>query len=315
MKRRKALLIINGTAGTGGGGTGAYDIICGLVKGGCEVTVYPLLFKEGLSSETIFEEIKEKGEEFDLIVCAGGDGTLNHVITCMVRDGITTPLGYIPAGSTNDFARSLGIPADLEENCAAITGGVPFAYDIGSFNDRYFNYVAAFGAFTSVSYQTDQTLKNALGHAGYILNAALSLPENLSYSRRVKVTLDGTVLTDNFVFGSVSNATSVGGFSAPDRTDVSMDDGLFEIMLIRAPKTAEDLGGILQAFALGDTDNPYVHFFHAEHVVFESRRKIPWTLDGEFGGAVTRAEIGVLKKRIRIMVKGDSPQGLIKTKD
>lgn len=304
MGRKKTLLIINGTAGTGSGGTSAFDIICGLVKGGCEVTVYPLMFKEGLSSEAVFQEMRETGRQYDLIVCAGGDGTLNHVISSMARDGITTPLGYIPAGSTNDFARSLGIPMDLQENCAAITGGVPFAYDIGSFNDRYFNYVAAFGAFTSVSYSTDQNLKNALGHAGYILNAALNLPANLSYSRRVKVTLDGTVLTDSFVFGSVSNATSVGGFSAPDRKDVSMDDGRFEVMLIRAPKSAEDLRGILQSFALGDLNNPYVRLTRAEHVLFESRRKIPWTLDGEFGGEVTRAEIRVLKQRIRIMVKG-----------
>lgn len=182
---KKVLLLINSSSGQEKGKTLLYNIVEEFAKKNCELTVFPILPKsKKLNTENIVHKYRDR---FDLIVCVGGDGTLHYLVNSLMVEKIQTPIGYIPTGSTNDFAASLGIPKDLKENIGGIVKGEPFQYDIGKLNDLYFNYIAAFGAFTKVSYGTNQELKNNLGHMAYILESIRTMPENLSKSYSLKI--------------------------------------------------------------------------------------------------------------------------------
>jgi len=171
---KKVLLLMNAQSGQGKGKELCYRVVEGLSLLGCIVTVFPILPKhKNLRTE---ELIKKLGKDFDLIVCAGGDGTLHYLMNAILKEKLDIPMGYIPCGSTNDFAHSLGIPKDLEENLRAMVEGERFSYDVGNLQGRFFNYIAAFGAFTKVSYGTDQELKNNLGHLAYLLESLRTLP-------------------------------------------------------------------------------------------------------------------------------------------
>ena len=196
------------------------------------------------------QAVEKMAPGMDLVVCCGGDGTFNETVTGLMRSGLEIPIGYIPAGSTNDFAASLGLPTDPVEAARQIVGGVPVAYDAGRFADRYFSYVASFGAFTKVSYSTPQNVKNLLGHVAYLLEGM----QEISQIRKlhVKLTLDETdVLEDDYLFGAVCNSTSVGGIMTLDPNQVDLQDGKFEVLLIRAPKTLQEISECLLAVQKG----------------------------------------------------------------
>ena len=181
------------------------------------------------------KKVRKNAEKYDLVVCSGGDGTLDEVVTGMEQSEVNVPIGYIPAGSTNDFANSLGIPKNMEEAARVAVNGTPFPCDVGGFNGDTFVYVAAFGLFTEVSYQTSQQMKNILGHAAYILEGAKHLMDITSY--RMKVSHDGEIIEDEFIYGMVTNSLSVGGFKGISGPDVLLDDRPFEVTLIKNPKT------------------------------------------------------------------------------
>ena len=181
------------------------DILETFVRAGYEVTVYPTL-KTGDAGELV----KNRDQDYELIVCSGGDGTLDEVVTGMMQSGRRTPIGYIPAGSTNDFAGSLGLPKSMLRAAQVAIEGKDFPCDVGSFNDDIFVYIAAFGIFTDVSYETDQEMKNILGHMAYILEGMKRLPSVRSYP--MKVSYKGCTIVDDFIFGMVTNSRSVGGF-------------------------------------------------------------------------------------------------------
>ena len=185
------------------------------------------------------EIVKDKDRDMDLIVCCGGDGTFNEAMTGVMQAGADVPLGYIPAGSTNDFANSLKLPTDMLEAARNIVEGQPIPYDVGKFNDRYFSYVASFGAFTRTSYATPQNLKNALGHTAYILSGIQELSQIRNV--HVRMEMDERVVEDDFLFGAISNSTSLGGVLTLDPKRVDMGDGVFELLLIRAPKDLLEL--------------------------------------------------------------------------
>ncbi|MCR5501817.1 MAG: YegS/Rv2252/BmrU family lipid kinase [Lachnospiraceae bacterium] len=304
---KRALLLINGSAGKMNMEKHVYRIIETLAVNGYETTVYPIIPDKGIFSEDILERAaaSSSGPAYDLVVCGGGDGTLNHVINgLMAMPKEKRPvLGYIPAGSTNDFAKSIHIPEEIGEACEVLTGGMPFPYDIGCFNEKYFNYIAAFGAFSEISYSTDQNFKNVFGHAAYILNGLANLQENIGYKCHMRIETDGKIREDDYVFGAVYSATSVGGFPIRYVPDVRLDDGAFEMVLIKAPGNITDLNKIVQALTARDFDSPYLSFTKVKEVKIHAERPVGWTLDGEFGGELSDTVIRVENRAMTIMVK------------
>ena len=240
------------------------------------------------------------GQEKDLVVCSGGDGTLNEVISGMMELPRTPLLGYIPSGSTNDYASSLEIPKQTMDAARNVLEGQPFPIDVGKFcKDRYFVYIAAFGAFTEISYQTSQDKKNLLGHQAYMLEGVKGL--GALKSHRMKVEWDGNVLEEEFIFGMVTNTISVGGFKGLVTQSVALNDGEFEVLLIRNPRTPRDLSNIISYMFLKEEPNDYVFKFRAGHIRITSEEPVDWVLDGEFGGSRLEVEVENLKERIQIL--------------
>ena len=228
--------------------------------------------------------------DFDLVVCTGGDGTLNEVITGLARAGLSVPVGYIPCGSTNDFAVSRGLSPDILKAAEAIAHGSGKRYDVGRFGDHYFSYVAAFGAFSWLSYTTDQNLKNVLGHTAYILDGIKDLPK--VKAQHVRLIADGAVYEGDYLFGAVCNSTSIAGTLELPKDKVDTCDGLFEVLLIQEPKTILEFESILLAVAVNrDFQSPYVDFFRASHIQIENSPTLDWTVDGEFPGHYDQVEI------------------------
>lgn len=246
------------------------------------------------------------GQEKDLVVCSGGDGTLNEVISGMMELPRTPLLGYIPSGSTNDYASSLEIPKQTMDAARNVLEGQPFPIDVGKFcKDRYFVYIAAFGAFTEISYQTSQDKKNLLGHQAYMLEGVKGL--GALKSHRMKVEWDGNVLEEEFIFGMVTNTISVGGFKGLVTQSVALNDGEFEVLLIRNPRTPRDLSNIISYMFLKEEPNDYVFKFRAGHIRITAEEPVDWVLDGEFGGSRLEVEVENLKERIQILHSAERP--------
>ena len=245
--------------------------------------------------------VRENGAAFDRIVCYGGDGTLNETVTGLMDLPVPPPLGYIPGGSTNDFAHSLRIPSRAGEAAKIVVQDHPFACDIGSFNGDYFVYVAAFGAFTEVSYKTTQDMKNLMGHLAYVLNGVNSLFSIKPYA--MKIEADDRVLEGDFIYGMVTNSESVGGFRNITGKDVQLDDGVFEVMLIRNPSTPLEWEPVLSGLLSQKADNKYIYYFKTSRIKITAKEEIAWTLDGEDGGKHQDVEILNLRQAVQIMVR------------
>lgn len=276
------------------------DVLDIFVKAGYEVTVHPTQ-----AYRDAYYQIKEyEVGKYNLIACSGGDGTIDEVATGMMKrremGKDVVPVGYIPAGTTNDFAKSLHIPRKPLAAADNAVKGVPFPCDIGKFNDSVFVYIAAFGIFTDVSYETDQAVKNVLGHMAYILEGAKRIFNIPSY--KIKVEYDGEVIEDEFIFGMVTNSRSVGGFSNMVGKNIVFDDGLFEVTLIKTPKNPIALQEIIAALLIEQVDTKHMYTFKTKKITFDSVEEIPWTLDGEFGGEQDYVEIENVQKAMEIMV-------------
>lgn len=300
MSRKRALVLINKTAGTGRAGNDTYEIIKKLAENGYESLVYPILPGTELSSEIL---LSEYDGSVDMVLCSGGDGTLNHVMSAIIEMKNKPILAYVPAGSTNDFARGLGIPAQRSKAIDIAVLGKEYTYDVGKIENRYFNYVAAFGAFSKVSYATDQELKNVLGYAAYVISAIAELPQNIGYSIHMRVEAEGISEEGDYLFGAMSNSASVGGMNLFGDSDIHQDDGKMELMLIRSPKNLAEFNAILTALATKEEGNPYITFKQVRWANFYSEDEVEWTLDGEFGGAYKESRIEVINKAITIRVK------------
>ena len=275
------------------------DIIDIFVKAGYEVVVYPTQ-----SYRDAYKKILEfDASRYELIVCSGGDGTIDEVVTGMMHRSTRIPIGYIPTGTTNDFANSLHIPKGLLKAADNAVNGVVFPCDVGQFNDDIFVYVAAFGIFTDVSYETKQEVKNILGHLAYVLEGTKRLFNVPSY--RIRVTHDGEEIEDEFILGMVTNSRSVGGFRNMIGKNVVFDDGLFEVTLIRKPTNPIALQEIIAALLIEQVDTKHMYTFKTGEITFESLEEIPWTLDGEFGGEHDEVVIRNMKQQLEIMVPGE----------
>lgn len=293
---KKMLFIYNPNSGMGLLKPKLSDVLDIFVKGGYEVTVYPTQ-----KYHDTVRKMAEYEEQYDLVACSGGDGTLDEVVTGMMKREDKVPIGYIPAGTTNDFASSLHISKNMLEAADTVVNGVPFACDVGEFNEDYFVYIAAFGLFTDVSYETKQSMKNVLGHLAYILEGTKRIFNIPSY--RIKVTHDGETIEDEFIYGMVTNSRSVGGFKGITGKNVVFDDGKFEVTLFKTPRNPMELNEILGALALRKINPKRMYSFKTNEVHFETEEEIPWTLDGEFGGVHEEVVVKDCQKALEIMVK------------
>lgn len=297
MKKQKMLFVINPNAGKGEIKLHALACIDQFVRAGYEVEVYTTQKQRDAA-----DIVRERASEFDRIVCSGGDGTLNEVVSGMMEGGHRTAVGYIPAGTVNDFATSLGIPKTPLQAANLCVSGEPFMVDIGRFGDRYFNYIAAFGAFTEVSYRTSQDIKNLLGRVAYLLNGVKEVPQIKPIP--MEIHCDGRVVSGEFVYGMVSNTTTVGGFKGLTAQDVQMDDGLFEVLLVRLPKNVAEWQQALTELSQPDSEWSYITRFSANKIRFISQEDVSWTLDGEFGGKHTQVDIETIHPGLPILVSG-----------
>ncbi len=271
-----------------------FEITNEFSKAGYLVTVYPTK-----REKDCYEYIRDNAADYDVIVCSGGDGTLNEAVSGMLDSGLDKPMGYIPSGSTNDFASSLLIPKTVTHAVGNILEGTEYLCDVGSFNGRWFNYVAAFGLFTEVSYATPQQLKNTLGHQAYIIESVKSFASLKSYELKIEV--NGETLEDKFIYGMVSNSKSVGGMKGIAGKEIKLDDGLFEVILIRGPKNPVEFQTMFNGFIF-QNDNSMVKHLKCKEITFTSKEPIPWVLDGEFGGDQTNVDIRVEGKKVRYLL-------------
>ncbi len=321
------------------------DILELFADGGYEITVCPTR-KRGDAVELT----RYRTPVYDMVVCSGGDGTLDEVVTGMMQSSFRTPIGYIPAGSTNDFGGSLNLPKNMLQAAETVVVGENFPCDIGSFNRDVFVYIAAFGLFTDVSYETGQDMKNLLGHMAYLLEGMKRLSSIRSYHMKVSYTagkkmegsdsaekrecdgageydkleeckavgkyggtaeLDGAgkcgeedvhVIEDDFVFGMVTNSISVGGFKHITGNNVKLDDGVFEVTLIKLPRTPMELNNLMLSLVNRDIDTDVMHCFRASSLTIESMEEVAWTLDGEYGGSHREVVIENEHRAIEIRV-------------
>ena len=293
---KKMLFIYNPKAGKAQIRNKLADILDVFTKGGYEITVYPTQ-----RSEDAMEKTEKRSKEYDIVVCSGGDGTLDEVVTGMIRSGFRTPIGYIPAGSTDEFGGSLGLPKNMVRAAENIVYGNDFACDVGSFNEDVFVYIAAFGLFTDVSYETGQDMKNVLGHMAYLLEGMKRLSAIRSYSMRI--TYEDTTIVDDFIFGMVTNSVSVGGFKRITGKNVKLDDGVFEVTLIKRPKNPIELNNIMVSLLNRDIDTDAMYCFRTSKVEITSAAPLSWTLDGEYGGTHTKVVIENICRGIDIRVE------------
>ena len=281
----KVLLIINPVAGKMKGRTALFPLADGLCRAGYIPTVH-VTGARG-DARRITEQL---APHHDLVVCCGGDGTLNEVIDGLLACGKTIPLGYIPAGSTNDFAGTLRLKSQPAAALRDILVGHDDAMDVGFFNGtRHFSYIASFGMFTAASYNASQTTKNALGHFAYLLEGSKELFSVQSHQIVVQ-TADERYEGD-YLFGAVCNSTSVAGLVKLNAGIVDMSDGLFEVILVRRPMNAAELARILNSINTADFDPELFDFFKASEVTFTMKKPLPWSLDGEYAEGATEVTV------------------------
>ena len=293
---KKMLFVMNPFAGQRKANRYLSDILTIFNRAGYEVITHMTA-----GSGDAIHVVEEKAPEMDLIVCCGGDGTFNETISGILRSGADVPVGYIPAGSTNDFAASLKLPSNVLQAARSIVDGTPVRYDVGRFGDRYFSYVASFGAFTRASYATPQNVKNALGHTAYVLSGI----QELSQIRKehIRMELDGEVVEDDFLFGAICNSTSVGGILTLDPKQVDMGDGQFEVLLVRMPRNLAEVTECIQAVQNQKYNCSMITFRPTHSVRIFADPDMPWTLDGEREEGHEEVEVENLHHAIRLIRK------------
>lgn len=250
-------------------------------------------------SGDIEKVLAERGDEFDLIVCCGGDGTLNLVASTVFNEGLGARIGYIPGGTTNDFAASHNIDTVTTSAAVQIAEGIDRDMDLGILNDKPFIYVAAFGLFSDVSYQTGRELKQSLGHAAYVLEGIKSFAKAKAYELRVEH--DGEIIDGSFIYGMISNSRRIGGFELPLLKNILYDDGEMEVTLIRKPQNAQETQKLLNSFLYQTADDEMVYMFKTSELKIITVDEVPWSIDGEYGGTTTEANIKVMPAAIRMI--------------
>ena len=294
---QRVLLMVNPMAGRQKIRNELLYVVDTLTKAGYETIIYTTQGKDATR-----DLLAEKDSQFDRVICCGGDGTFNEILSATMHWNKRPILGYIPAGTTNDFAAGLKLPSDIREAAVNIVRGTPHTVDAGLFNTSYFSYVASFGAFTETSYSTPQNFKNALGHLAYILEGIKEIPAFTPYT--VCVEADGQIYKDSYIFGAVSNAKSVGGILKISDSLVDLNDGVFEVMMIKMPKTLMDLSAIVTSLT---SLNPLKYdpsmflFLQTKELKITFEQEMVWSLDGERVSGGKEARIACIKDAFKIL--------------
>lgn len=295
---KKAYIIVNPTAGKSKAERFFLSIIQNLQTGGYECT--SRLTEKSGDAKDFANEAALSGK-YDVVVAIGGDGTYNEVVSGIKDSGKDIPIGYIPAGSTNDFADTLGLSTYMPLAALSISNSVPKKVDIGDFNGRYFSYIASFGAFTGVSYSTPQSMKNVLGHFAYVLSGVAELGNMKPW--HVKMSTDSKNIEGDFIFGAICNTTSVAGILTLDEELVDLSDGVFEVLLIKYPSNPIELNSVLVSLRLGGfKENSLIEFFDAKRIEIECDSEMNWTLDGEFQKGSELIKIKNINEGITVLI-------------
>ncbi len=296
---KKMLFIMNPFAGQKKANKALSEILLIFSQAGYEVITHMTIGQGDAAAAA-----QKWGKIMDVVVCCGGDGTLNETVTGLLRAGAKTPIGYIPAGTTNDFASSLNLSGNMLQAARDIVEGEPVPYDVGKFGDRYFSYVASFGAFTKSSYVVPQNIKNALGHTAYVLGGISEISQ--IRKEHIRMEIDGQVVEDDFLFGAICNSTSIGGILTLDPKQVDMGDGLFEILLVRAARNLEEIGECIRAVQSQKYNCEMITFRSARSVKIFADPEMPWTLDGEREDGHKEVMAENLHHAIRLIQKRDA---------
>lgn len=294
--RKKLLFVYNPHSGTQLISRKLSDIVDLFTKSGYDVTCHPTQ-----RSGDCIETVKENCNDYDLTVISGGDGTLNEAVNGFMHANYSKPYGYIPAGSANDFSHSVGIPRKVMEAAEIAVTGNPYAYDIGKHNDRYFNYVAGFGAFTEVTYTTPQDMKNTLGYLAYLLEAIGSLPSIKSYD----ITFESAQHSGSgsYILGLITNTLHIAGMKSLITDGISLNDGLFEVVLVKTPKKLSDLQNLTQDILKRDFSSGALEYFKTDKLTITCENGLAWTLDGENGGVHVINEIVNYPHALSVLTK------------
>lgn len=285
MLQKRLLLIVNPLSGQAKMNTKLLKVVEIFSSADYSVTVYPTKAKGDATNHCL----TLSDNDYDIIVVCGGDGTLNEVITGIMQKGLNIPLGYIPAGTLNEWSSGLKISRNIEIAAKDILTGQRIRLDIGKFGDKYFSYTSSFGAFTSASYSAPQDVKNVLGQAAYFFEGIKSLPAIKPI--RLKCSYEQGEVKGEFLFGAISNSMSVGGIVKYDKSAVELNDGQFEVLLIRNPDNLLKLQPIIDGILKHEFDREGIVFFKTQKLSIETEESLSWTLDGEF--AETNGEIGI----------------------
>ena len=292
---KKLMLILNPTAGSGSGVLAIGPAMEVLYRGGFVPTVF---YTGAVGEATQF--VLEHGEEYDCVVCIGGDGTLSETVAGLAQLSSPPPLGYIPQGTANDVAASLGLSKNPVQAAKIIVRGRTESLDVGKFNENdYFTYIAAFGAFTEVSYETPRQYKQTLGRLAYVLQGMSQLQKISAYHTIVE--FDEGTFEDDLIFGSVSNTKSVAGIVKLKKLGIELNDGLFEVTLVRNPANVIEMNKIVSNVLSQNFNGDQVIMFQSKHVKFTFDKPVKWTRDGEAGGAHEKVELSNLCSAIRIL--------------
>ena len=271
------------------------DVIQIFNQGGYDVKVITTMYQGHA-----IEIAKSIGDDTDIVVVSGGDGTLNEVFTGLVKSGKKLPVGYIPTGSTNDFASSVGISQDPKIAASHIVSGKPFDIDVGRFDQsRYFSYIASFGIFTAASYNTPQNIKNTFGHLAYVLEGLKDMTKITSYN--VRINADGKQYDGSYIFGSVTNTTSVGGIVKLDKGIVKMNDGIFEVVLVKNPENINDLSRIITGCTTSNFSDDVFEFIKASNIRMTFEGNMDWSIDGEHEVSSREVDIENIKTAVSII--------------
>ena len=284
---KRALFVVNPVAGRKTIQKHLSDCVRALMDAGYLVTTM-VTAERGEATQYA----KTYGKFYDLVVCAGGDGTLNETVTGLVKSDISVPVGYIPCGTTNDFSASHGLPKDIPGAMQGIVSEQRARYDVGCFADQYFVGVALFGAFSWMAYTTDQTRKNKLGYHAYVLDGMRELSRLKPIHMRLEA--DGATLEDDYLFGAVSNAYNLGGYLDLSVTGVDLSDGILELVLVKAPRSLPELDQLLRAITAGDFTGPWLTLRHVKNMKVHNPPELQWSLDGEKSGCYETVEIHAL---------------------
>lgn len=296
MEPKKLLMIVNPRAGRSKSRGPLYDAAAVFSQAGYLLSIHNTTPEPGDAANAA----AAAGGIYDVVAAVGGDGTLNEVVSGLMRLEAPPLLGYLPQGSTNDFASSLCLPAKPQEAAAAMAAAAPRKLDVGRWNERYFVYVASFGAFTRSSYTATQAAKNALGHLAYILESMKDVGSLRPY--RIRLTADGETLDGEYLFGAVCNSTSIGGLMKLDPERVVLDDGKFELLLIPNPRTAADLQNLVMALLNQQYDREGLIFRHVSSIHLETEEELPWSLDGEYAPSLPEVDIENRRQALEMLL-------------